>query len=188
MQVGILALQGGFADHRAPLEALGHRVALVKRPEQLDACDGLVLPGGESTTQLKLLASSGLRPGVTSFVDSGKPVFATCAGVILLAAEVTHPAQESLGRLDIAVARNGWGRHVHSFEAVADVAPEVGLDDLHLVFIRAPRIERVGAAVEVLARVETEPVLVRQGAVVAATFHPELTNETRVHALAFGGG
>jgi 5'-phosphate synthase pdxT subunit len=164
-RIGVLALQGGFAAHSRALEDVA----------------GLILPGGESTTQLKLLARHGLEPALESFVRSGRPVLATCAGLILAAREVQSPAQRSFGWLDVAVARNAWGRQVDSFVADAD-APS----GLPLVFIRAPRILSVGPKVEVLAAFKTEPVLVRQGSIWGATFHPELTLDRRVHQWIFG--
>jgi 5'-phosphate synthase pdxT subunit len=188
-RVGVLALQGAFEAHARALERLGHAPVLVRLPRDLEgdhgagdggAVDGLVLPGGESTTQLKLIAAFGLREGLDRLVRAGAPVLATCAGLILAARGVTHPDQASLGWLDVDVARNAWGRQVESFEATADAG------DLPLVLIRAPRITRVGPGVEVLATFQGEPVLVRQGAIVGATFHPELTDRLDVHRLAFG--
>ena len=153
----------------------------VRTAADLTGLDGLVLPGGESSTMLKLIGFSGLWDALDGFVRGGAPVLATCAGMILAARGVSGPAQASFGWLDIDVARNAWGRQVHSFEAVAD---EGGV---RLVFIRAPRIERLGPAVEVLYRFSGEPIAVRQGAIVAASFHPELADEPALHRLAFGG-
>jgi 5'-phosphate synthase pdxT subunit len=177
--VGVLALQGDFAAHAAALEALGHRAVEVRTAAELERLDGLVLPGGESTVQLKLIAREGLAEPLDAFVRSGRPVLATCAGLVLSSRAVTNPEQHAFGWLDVAVARNAWGRQLDSFEAVSDS------DDLPLVFIRAPRITRVGAGVEVLATFRGEPVLVRQGNVTGATFHPELTADRRVHRDAF---
>jgi 5'-phosphate synthase pdxT subunit len=179
MRVGVLALQGDFAAHARALERSGHRVEPVRRAGQLDRLDGIVLPGGESTTQLRLLASSGLRAPLTDFIAAGAPVLATCAGLILLARVVVEPEQESLALLDVAVARNAWGRQLDSFEATSDRLR------LPLVFIRAPRIRAVAGTVEVLDTFDGEPILVRQGAIVAATFHPELTPSTAVADLTF---
>lgn len=179
MRIGVLALQGDFSAHTRALEALGHEARLARRPADLDCVEGLVLPGGESTTQLRLLGSSGLRAPVVRLILDGAPVLATCAGLILLASTVTDPAQESLGLLDVTVARNAWGRQLDSFEARSD---RLGLP---LVFIRAPRIRAVGRGVEVLDTFGGEPILVRQGNIVGATFHPELTGDPTVARLLF---
>jgi len=175
MDIGVLALQGAFARHADVLARLGQRAVFVRKPEQLEALAGLILPGGESSVQLDLIARAGLEPGLRAFVASGKPILGTCAGLILLARQVRDPEQNSFGALDVCVARNAWGRQIHSFEAQADQQA------LPLVFIRAPRILEVGPLVEVLARYRGEPVLVRQGNVIGATFHPELTGDDRVH-------
>lgn len=179
MVVGVLALQGAYDAHARALVRAGHGVRLVRRPGDLAGLGGLVLPGGESTTHLNLIARFGLRDPLDELVRAGTPVLATCAGLILAAKSVRGPAQDSFGWLDVDVVRNAWGRQVDSFEAVADGG------DLPLVFIRAPRIERVGEGVEVLARWRGEPILVREGNVTAATFHPELTERLDVHRLAF---
>lgn len=189
-RIGVLALQGGFAAHEKALAELGFTPVEVRRPEQLDTVEGLVLPGGESTTHLRLIERFGLGGPLDAFVAAGKPVLATCAGLILAAKTVTHPAQPSFGWLDVQVARNAWGRQVHSFEGTADPPPPGGPFEsripLPLLFIRAPRIEAVGEGVEVLATLDGEPVMVREGAVIGAAFHPELTADRRVHRLAFG--
>jgi 5'-phosphate synthase pdxT subunit len=181
MRVGVLALQGGFALHAPALAALGHEGVEVREAAQLEGVEGLVLPGGESTAMLRLIARHGLRPALERFAASGKPILATCAGLILAARHVTGPEQESLGLLDVSVARNAWGRQLDSFEGTADDGK------LPLVFIRAPRITQRGAGVEVLATLEGEPVLVRQRNVTGTTFHPELTNSVEVHRGVFGG-
>jgi len=173
-RLGVLALQGAFARHAQAIEALGERAQLVKTPAELRDLDGLILPGGESSVQLQLIARAGLEPALLAFARAGKPMLGTCAGLILLARQVQSPAQHSLGLLDVCVERNAWGRQVHSFEALADEPA------LPLVFIRAPRIVSHGE-VEVLARFRGEPVLVRQGNILGATFHPELTTDLRVH-------
>ena len=173
-----MALQGAYAAHRAVIRRLGHETVEVRTVEALRACDGLVLPGGESTTQLRLLALEGLDASLIAFARAGHPVLATCAGAILLAARVTAPEQRSLGLLDVDIERNGFGRQSASFEAVGDRGTP-------LVCIRAPRITRVGPEVEVLETLRGEPMMVRRGALVAATFHPELTDSPAVHALAF---
>ena len=174
-RVGVLALQGDFDAHRKRLEDLGADVVLVRKPEQLDQVDALIIPGGESSTFLKLLGEEGMKK-LRDFVHS-KPTFGTCAGAILLAAEVENPKQKGLGALDIRVRRNAYGRQLESSirEGSFGNAP------LEMVFIRAPKIERVGAGVEVLAKEGSDPVLVRKGKVMAATFHPELSDDTRVH-------
>jgi len=180
-RVGVLALQGGFAAHAAALADLGHKPVEVRTAAELSRVDGLVLPGGESTTQLKLVASAGLRGALEAFVRSGRPVLATCAGLILCGRRVTDPEQPSFAWLDVDVSRNAWGRQLDSFEAVADGT------NLPLVFIRAPRVLRTGSSVETVETFRGEPVLVREANVWGATFHPELTRDRRVHRDAFGG-
>jgi pyridoxal 5'-phosphate synthase pdxT subunit len=177
--VGVLALQGDFAAHGQALARAGLPFRPVRAPADLADLHGLVLPGGESTTQLRLLERHGLAGPLRAFVAAGRPVFATCAGLILAAREVQGPVQPSFGFLDVAVARNAWGRQVDSFEATADD----GVTEL--VFIRAPRILRLGPEVEVLARLAGEPVMVRQHNVVGATFHPELGTGTSLHRQVF---
>jgi 5'-phosphate synthase pdxT subunit len=188
--LGVLAVQGAFARHAELLTALGHQVRLVREARDLAGLDGLVLPGGESTVQLDLIGRNALEGPLVELVRAGRPVLATCAGLILIAHGVVHPTQRSFDLLDVDVARNAYGRQLDSFEAVSDeVLPGNGADrasPLPLVFIRAPRIERVGPGVEVLARHRGEPVLVRQRNVTAATFHPELTPDRRVHEAVFG--
>lgn len=178
MRIGVLALQGDFEAHASALRDLGHEVVEVRTREELQSAEGLVLPGGESTVMLRLLDRFGLEDALADFVRSGKPVLATCAGVILLARHV-QPEQRSLGVLDISVARNAWGRQVDSFEAESERGTP-------MVFIRAPRIIEVGPNARVLERFQGEPVMVRQGNVTAATFHPELTSDRRVQREAFG--
>ncbi len=178
MKVGVLALQGDFAAHRRRLEELGAEVVEVRKPEQLDQIDGLVIPGGESSTFLKLLGEYGFER-LNDFVHS-KPVFGTCAGSILLAKDVENPSQQGLNAIDITVRRNAYGRQIDS--AILTLATKLGPEPLEQVYIRAPRIERVGPGVEVLAERDGHAVLVRQGKVMAATFHPELSDDPRVHA------
>src|SRR3974390_1515934 len=189
MKIGVLALQGDFDAHRRRLEQLGAEVVLVKKPEQLDEIDGLVIPGGESGTFLKLLGESGFEK-LKDFVKT-KPTFGTCAGAILLVAEAENPAQAGLGALNIRIRRNAYGRQIDSSiregkfladfnhhlndPACSDGAP------LEMVFIRAPKIISVGEGVEVLATEGSDPVAVRQGKTMAATFHPELSDDPRVH-------
>jgi 5'-phosphate synthase pdxT subunit len=175
----VLAVQGAFAAHARALAAAGLASRLVRAPSELEGLGGLVLPGGESTVQLRLLARHGLDEPLRAFVARGAPVLATCAGLILAAATVEGPAQPSYGFLDVAVARNAWGRQLDSFEAVADDG------ETPLVLIRAPRIVRVGPGVRVLATFEGEPVMVQQGNVTGATFHPELSGDGRVHRRVF---
>jgi 5'-phosphate synthase pdxT subunit len=179
MTIGVLAIQGDFDAHRRRLKQLGAEVTLVKKPEQLDAVDALVIPGGESTTFLKFLEKGGFLEKLREFVRA-KPAFGTCAGAILLANQVENPSQESLGVLDVSVRRNAYGRQVDSF--IGEGETQLPGGPLEMVFIRAPKIERVGPKVEVLAREKNDPVLVRQGKIMAATFHPELSEDTRVHA------
>ena len=185
MKVGVLALQGAFREHAEALDALGADVALVRVPEQLAGVDAIVLPGGESTTQDKLLDTSELRAPLSDALSGGMPCLATCAGLILLATEVLdgRADQRPLGLVDVSVRRNGYGRQVMSFEAPLTVA---GLDaPFPGVFIRAPRIERVGTerggAVTVLAEHEGVAVLVQSGAITGACFHPELAGDLRLH-------
>jgi 5'-phosphate synthase pdxT subunit len=182
MIIGVLALQGDFDAHRRRLEELGAEVLLVRKPEQLDQVDALIIPGGESGTILKLLGEAGMKK-LIDFVRV-KPTFGTCAGAILLATEVENPSQTGLGALDIRVRRNAYGRQLES--SIRQGETSIGADDrklvpLEMVFIRAPKIERVGDGVEVLAREGNDPVLVRKGKVMASTFHPELSADTRVH-------
>jgi pyridoxal 5'-phosphate synthase pdxT subunit len=177
--VGILALQGDFEAHAKALRELGLQTREVRTASEITAVDGLVLPGGESSTHLKLIEQFELEPALRDFVETGKPVLATCAGLILAARHVSNPSQKSLGFLDISVARNAFGRQIHSFAAHADAS------DMPMVFIRAPRITEIGRNVEVMANYQGEPVLVRQNAVIGATFHPELARDRRVQRQAF---
>ena len=181
--IGVLALQGAFAAHRRRLAELGVASRDVRLPRDLVGLDGLVMPGGESTTMSNLLTSSGLFDEIGARLSDGLPVFGTCAGLILLAIEVHdgRPDQRTFGALDIAVQRNGYGRQLDSFETDLDVT---GLADepFHGVFIRAPRVESAGPSVEVLAEHRGDPVLVRQDRIMAAAFHPELTPDHRLHA------
>ena len=179
MTIGVLAIQGDFDAHRRRLEQLGAQTLLVKKPEQLDSVDALVIPGGESTTFLKFLEQGGFLEKLRDFVRA-KPAFGTCAGAILLAQEVENPPQPSLGALDVRIRRNAYGRQMES--SIRFGKTRLGDEPLEMVFIRAPRIERLGQGVEVLATDGDEPVLVRQGKIMAATFHPELSEDTRVHA------
>jgi 5'-phosphate synthase pdxT subunit len=179
MQVGVLALQGAFAAHSDCLKSIGVQSIEVRTPQQLGSVDALLMPGGESSTMSQLLESSGLFDPIATRIAEGMPVFGTCAGMILLASEILdgRSDQRNFSAIDISVRRNAFGRQVDSFEAT--INSSVG--DFHGVFIRAPRIERVGAQVEVLGSINDEPVLVRQGNVLAASFHPELSNDARLH-------
>jgi 5'-phosphate synthase pdxT subunit len=185
-RVGVLALQGDFAAHGAALARAGAEPVYVREREQFRDIDGLVIPGGESTTMLKLLHEDGLMDTLAEF-GLHKPVFGTCAGAILMAAEVSNPAQESLALMAIAVERNAYGRQIDSRVTVLDPEPEferrTAPGKLEAVFIRAPVIRRVNGGGKVLARYEGDPVLVEQGRHLVATFHPELTADSRVHAL-----
>ena len=194
MTIGVLALQGDFDAHRRRLEELGAKVVLVKKPAQLDEIDGLIIPGGESGTFLNLLGEDGFEK-LKQFVRL-KPTFGTCAGAILLATEVENPTQAGLGAIDIAIRRNAYGRQLDSSIRQGKLLPaalnqnqtdqnQTGQKQpdspLEMVFIRAPKISRVGPAVEVIAIEGSDPVAVRQGSAMAATFHPELSDDTRVH-------
>ena len=175
MKIGVLALHGDFDAHRRRLEELGAEVVLVKKPEQLDEIAGLVIPGGESSTFLKLLDKAGFAR-LREFVRV-KPTFGTCAGAILLASDVENPKQAGLGALDITVRRNAYGRQLDS-----SIRSGRFLNDpIEMVFIRAPKIERVGAGVEVIATEGDDNVMVRKGKTLAATFHPELSADSRIH-------
>ncbi|SNB76788.1 pyridoxal phosphate synthase yaaE subunit [Arboricoccus pini] len=178
--IGVLALQGGYAAHAAALADLGQPCREVRRPQALDGLDGLIIPGGESTVLLRLLESEDFFARLCTFARQ-HPVFGTCAGAILMAARVLDPAQPSLGCLDVTVRRNAYGRQNDS--VVQTGRTLLPGPDLEMVFIRAPRIESAGAEVETLAWRDTSPVLVRQGSHLAATFHPELGQDRRVHRL-----
>jgi 5'-phosphate synthase pdxT subunit len=178
MKIGVLAIQGDYEAHKARLEELGADVTLVRKPEQLDAIDAIVIPGGESSTFLNFLAERGFLEKLKNFVKT-KPTFGTCAGAILLAREVENPPQQSLGALNIRIRRNAYGRQVDS--SIREATTQLSGGPLEMVFIRAPKIVEVGKDVEVLARERGDPVLVRQGKIMAATFHPELSPDTRVH-------
>ena len=178
----MLALQGDVREHVAALTAVGALPVLVRRAEELEGLDGIVLPGGESTTMGRLLDLFGLLEPLRGLLKAGLPAYGTCAGMILLADEVVdgRPGQPLLGGLDVTVRRNAFGSQVDSFESDLDVA---GVGTVHGVFIRAPWVERVGPGVEVLAQVGEHPVAVRQGNLLATSFHPELTDDARMHAL-----
>lgn len=183
-RVGILALQGDFDAHRKALAEAGASPSLVRTAAQLEEVDGLVIPGGESTTMLKLLHLENLLEPLRAFGQQ-KPLFGTCAGAILMASEVQNPAQESLSLMDIGVERNAYGRQIDSrvvrIQPEADFCEHTGNDEMEAVFIRAPVIRRVGPQASVLARYQGDPVLVEQGRHLVATFHPELSGDSRVH-------
>jgi 5'-phosphate synthase pdxT subunit len=178
--IGVLAIQGNYASHAQALTEAGASPVEVRKAEQLAGLDGLVLPGGESTTMLKFLEKHRFFEALEEFCGI-KPVFGTCAGVILLAREVLNPAQRSMGVLDAVVERNAYGRQIDSVIVTAET--ELAGGPLEMVFIRSPRISQIGPGVEVLARREGFPVLIRQGRILAATFHPELSHDRRVHRL-----
>jgi pyridoxal 5'-phosphate synthase pdxT subunit len=177
-RIGVLAIQGDFDAHATALREAGAEPILVRKPEELATVEGLIIPGGESTTFLKFLERDGFLGALEEFVRT-KPTFGTCAGCILLAKEVTHPTQQSLGVLDVTVERNAYGRQIDSVIEMASTALEGG--PLELVYIRAPRIVKTGPGVEILAEREGFPVLVEQNHILAATFHPELSSDRRIH-------
>jgi 5'-phosphate synthase pdxT subunit len=179
-RVGVLAIQGDYAAHAAALSEVGAEPCEVRKAAQLESLDGLILPGGESTTMLKFLEKHGFFEALEEF-SKKKPVFGTCAGSILLAREVKNPVQRSLGILDAVVERNAYGRQIDSTILTAET--ELPGGPLEMVFIRAPRIVSTGPDVQILGRRDDMPVLVRQGDVLAATFHPELSRDRRVHRL-----
>ena len=179
VKIGILAVQGDFAAHAAMLAGMGIEAVEVRTREDLAGCDGLILPGGESTTQLQFLQEEGLYDAIKKFAAEDKAIFGTCAGAILLASEVKNPQQESLGLLDMTVLRNGYGRQVHS--DVVSGPSTLKKEPMEMVFIRGPIFERVGPALEVLAEYAGKPALVQKGRILAAAFHPELTDDTTVH-------
>ena len=179
-RIGVLAIQGDYAAHAEALTDSGAVPVEIRNPEELDSLDGLVLPGGESTTVLKFLERRNFFDVLKEYAAT-RPVFGTCAGAILLAREVQHPPQRSLGALDAVVERNAYGRQIDS--TILTEPSSLPGDPLEMVFIRAPRIAKTGPSVEILARRDGFPVLVRQGKLMAATFHPELSSDRRVHRL-----
>ncbi len=186
MKIGVLGLQGDFREHARALEDAGAAAVVVKTPDQLAGVDALVMPGGESTTIGKLLDRFELLEPLCARASAGMPVYGTCAGLILMATEIEGPQDvpHKLGLMDVTVRRNAYGRQVDSFETDLDVE---GFDGPYrAVFIRAPAVERTGDGVEVLASVEGKPVLVRQGRMLASTFHPEMTGDNRVHSMFVG--
>ena len=184
-EIGILAVQGDFAMHAQMFDRIGRSWKLIKRSEDLQEASGLVLPGGESTTILKFLTEEGLGPAIQDFAATGKPVFGTCAGAILLARELLNPPQPSLGLMDLAVERNAYGRQIDSAVRQGE-CPELASKPIEMVFICAPIIRRVGSGVRVLGTAGGLPVLVEQGNLLAATFHPELTRDETIHRYFLG--
>lgn len=180
MMVGVLALQGGYAAHQSHLQQLGIRTCLIKKPQQLQGLSGLIIPGGESGVLLKLMAPFNWLPAIQQFVQQGGAVFGTCAGMILLAAQVS-PEQASLGLIDIDVERNAYGRQCDSFIANTDDVDQAIAPSLELVFIRAPRITRSGSDVSTLVALNGKAVMVQQGRCLAASFHPELSQDLSLH-------
>jgi pyridoxal 5'-phosphate synthase pdxT subunit len=183
MVVGVLALQGDFARHADALRRAGHAAREIRRSAELADVSGLVLPGGESTTMLRFFEGEPWGSAIEAFAQEGRPILATCAGLILLARGVDHPRQPSLGLLDVDVVRNAYGRQVDSFVGEAEYADGQRCE---AVFIRAPKISRLGPDVEIVARCGPDPVCVRQGKILGATFHPELSRGATLHAEAFG--
>ncbi|HZP38336.1 MAG TPA: pyridoxal 5'-phosphate synthase glutaminase subunit PdxT [Methylomirabilota bacterium] len=181
MKIGVLALQGDFAMHRKALDRLGVGSVEVRMPRQLDEVAGLIMPGGESTTLLKLMDAWDFVPALEKFHAAGRPIFGTCAGMILLAREVQNPAQPSLGFIDLTVERNAYGRQKESFETEGTGDLGQGWRPIKMVFIRAPRIRRVGPGVTRIAEHRGECVMAREGTVVVGAFHPELTDDPAVH-------
>jgi 5'-phosphate synthase pdxT subunit len=185
MKIGVLALQGAFHEHEVALERLGVQAVQVRQPEDLCGCDGLVLPGGETTTQRKLALACGLWDALAALGRQGLPLLATCAGLILLAKRIDGQAGSSLGLLDVDVHRNAYGRQVFSFETLLSVPSLDGLPGgpgpYRAVFIRAPRIVRIGEGVSILGRHRGDPVAIRQGSILGLAFHPELTQDSRFH-------
>ncbi len=181
LNIGVLAVQGDFAEHIAILRKIGVEAREVRLPEQLEGLNGLIIPGGESTTLSRLMSIYNLREPIARMAQEGRAVWGTCAGMIMLAAEITEQDPVPLGLMDIAVRRNAFGRQVDSFEQPLQIAP-LSADPYNCIFIRAPVVIRVGPPVEVLANLEDgRPVAVRQGNLLATSFHPELTSDTRVH-------
>ena len=182
MRIGVLALQGAFVEHMAMLRRLGVEAVPVRLPEGLEGLDGVVIPGGESTTIGKLMLTYGLLEPLRRTIEAGTPVYGTCAGMILLARDIGTAAQPILGAMDIVVKRNAFGRQLDSFEQESAV-PELGAEPFHAIFIRAPAIERVGPRARALARLDDGPIVAaQQGHMLATAFHPELSHDTRLHA------
>lgn len=180
MKIGVLALQGAFREHRKMLEQCGAEAVEIRKPEELDTVEGLIIPGGESTTIGKLMVEWGLMDKIKARADEGMAIYGTCAGMILLAKEIIGSDQPRLGLMDAVVQRNAFGRQRESFEADLKV-PEFGEEPVRAVFIRAPYLESVGTDVKVMATVKDKVVIARQGKILVTAFHPELTNDDRIH-------
>lgn len=180
MEVGVLALQGAFREHRKLLKACGVSSREIRKPEQLKGLDGLIIPGGESTTIGKLMVAHGLIEPIKEMAEKGIPVFGTCAGLVLLAKDIQGSNQPRLGLMDMEVVRNGFGRQVESFEADLDINA-LGFNPFRGVFIRAPYIEKIKPNIGILASYKDKVVFARQGNLLACSFHPELTDDLRVH-------
>jgi pyridoxal 5'-phosphate synthase pdxT subunit len=179
LKIGIVAIQGDYEAHAKSLQRLGEHAAFVRTPEDLEGLKGVILPGGESTTHLKVMKEEGLFDALKKFSLDGGALFGTCAGAIMLARDVHGPKQDSLGLLDISVLRNGYGRQIAS--DVHSGRTKLSDEPIEMVFIRAPIIESVGTGVEVLGEYEGHPVFVKQGKIIASTFHPELTDDSSIH-------
>lgn len=184
--VGLLAFQGAYNAHGKMLRGMGVEILEVRTTDELRRCTHLAIPGGESTAFLKLMDFHNLSAALREHADAGRPILATCAGLILVSSEVLNPPQESLGLIDISIERNAYGRQVDSFEADLNI-PSIGSDPFHGVFIRSPIIHSAGEDVDILASLQDNPVLVRQGNIFGATFHPELSGDTRIHELFLSG-
>ncbi|OAA30629.1 glutamine amidotransferase [Kosmotoga arenicorallina S304] len=181
MKIGVLGIQGDIQEHLRMIERLGHEVIWVKRPEQLEKISGLIMPGGESTTMIKLMKRFEVWEPLYQMLQNGFPVYGTCAGLVLLAYEIeNYPDQDSLKALPVRVERNGYGRQVDSFEVELEI-PAIGANSFNAVFIRAPIIVDWDKSVEVLSIYKNAPVLVRYGNILASSFHPELTDDVRIH-------
>ncbi|MDF1795059.1 MAG: pyridoxal 5'-phosphate synthase glutaminase subunit PdxT [Coxiellaceae bacterium] len=179
--IGVLALQGGFAAHQAHLESLGVNHCQVRKPEHLHQCEGLIIPGGESSALLKLMAPLNWLQAIAEFAAQGKMIFGTCAGLILLAKTVSPP-QVSLGLIDIDVERNAYGRQLNSFiQNLSEIDAVLAINQFEAVFIRAPKIKALGDKVQVLIRHQQQPVLVQQENIIVASFHPELSQDVAIH-------
>ena len=182
LRIGVLGLQGDFREHVEVLASMGVSTLVVKLPEDLELVDGIIIPGGESTTMGRIMKEVGLDEPLIKKIEGGLPVFGTCAGMILLSKGVVGYDQSTLGVMDIKVERNAYGRQVESFEVDVSI-PEIGERPFHAIFIRAPKVVEVGDGVEVLAELEGSPILLRQKNILASSFHPELTEDRRIHEL-----
>lgn len=185
-KIGVLALQGSFAKHEVVLDALGYEAVKVRYSDQFGEIDALIIPGGESTTMSKIVAASGIHDKLVEFA-AYHPVMGTCAGLIMMAEEPCDDRVRGFGLLDITVARNGWGRQIHSFTTDVEIHNNGDSNRVEGLFIRAPRIESTGAQVEVMAEIAGEPVMVRHGKHIGLTFHPELTSDKTIHKLFLRG-